>query len=96
MQYYCNHCDTTFDYDGPRDTVCPRCAVGVTTKNPLLTHPANRPMNVGIAIEIISRLGWRGFKRAQPSFAEDHPELRPLSRANKAKEAKEITDALSS
>lgn len=83
MKFYCNHCDTTFSYTGNDDAVCPHCGVGVTTENPVLTHPANRPMSVTKAREIISWLGWRDFKKAQPSFVEDHPELRPLSRANR-------------
>lgn len=75
--YYCNHCNTFFDYKGKLDVVCPQCGVGVFTKNPMLTHPANKPMGVSKAREIISWLGWLGFKKAQPDFANDHPDLRP-------------------
>ena len=77
---YCNHCDTVFvarENTVESDVVCPWCGVGVVTKNDMLTHPANKPMRITKAVEIISWLGWRCFKRAMPGYAEDHPELRP-------------------
>lgn len=84
LECYCNHCDTYFD--GEQNSingnfVCPRCGVGVITKNPMLIHPANKPMNINKAKEIIFWLGWRGFKLAQLSMTEDHPELRPIKRS---------------
>ncbi len=84
LECYCNHCDTTFDGEQnlvEKDIVCPRCGVGVVTENPMLTHPANHPMRMGKAKEIISWLGWRRFKLAQPGMAEDYPELRPIKKS---------------
>ena len=88
MSYYCNHCDSTFQFDGEGDVVCPLCGVGVTTKNPILTHPVNKPLSMDDARLVIKYLGWGGFKAAQPLMAEMHPELRPISRklATKQKE----------
>ena len=78
---YCNLCDTKFMASGPEDIVCPRCGVGVVTSQPVfLTHPANKPMSITKAREIISWLGWQGFVRALPGFAKDNPELRPKKR----------------
>ena len=83
MQYYCNHCDTYFRHEGETDAVCPRCGVGVTTKNGMLTHPANKVMSLTKAETIISWLGWRGFMKAQYSYAVEHPELRPKKKEPK-------------
>lgn len=82
LEYYCNHCDTTFDgiRESNGDIACPQCGVGVVTRNFLLTHPANKPLLETKAREIISWLGWRDFKRLYPMYTEEHPELRPKKR----------------
>lgn len=82
LEYYCNHCDTKFkvEINESQDVVCPRCGVGVVTEGGFLTHPVNKSMSVDKAKEIISWLGWRGFKQAQSGYANDHPELRPKRR----------------
>lgn len=92
MSYYCNHCDSTFQYDGEGDVVCPRCGAGVVCSNRMLVHGVNEPMNIGAAGVIIKWLGWRGFKKAQQLFAEMHPELRPISRKLAAKQKEEGSD----
>lgn len=83
MECYCNHCDTTFNWYGKddEDIVCPRCGVGVVTKNGWHTHPANKVMHRDLAREIISWLGWRDFKIVQPDFASNNPDLRPIKRS---------------
>ena len=79
-RYFCNHCGTYFNMANKGDIVCPRCGIGVVCENGILIHPANKVMSIEKAREIISWLGWRDFKKAQLSFALDHPELRPKKR----------------
>jgi len=86
MRCYCNHCDTLFDSEQNRvinsfsypegDVVCPRCGAGVWTKNPMLTHEANKPMTDEKIRDFISRFGWRRIKKCIPQCLLDE-NLRP-------------------
>ena len=82
LKCYCNYCDTYFDVEcNENDIVCPQCGVGIVTKNSLLMHPANKSMSTSIAKEIISWLGWCGFKKVCPAIAKIYPELRPIKKS---------------